>query len=57
MQVCDYCGEDIVTIPYRRRGRSYCSRTCAEEHEFKAPDSDEEIDDENIPEEEQGSFQ
>ena len=55
MQVCDYCGEDFVTVPYRRRGRSYCSRTCAEEDEFRSPDSDEEIDDEITPEEEHES--
>jgi hypothetical protein len=52
MTFCDYCGEEIVTTPYRRRGHSYCSRTCAEEHEFETPKTDDEIEEFDTPEEE-----
>ncbi|MBI3871994.1 MAG: TRASH domain-containing protein [candidate division Zixibacteria bacterium] len=42
MQVCDYCGIEIEGAPVRRKKHVYCSRTCAEEHEFELVDADEE---------------
>jgi len=41
MQVCDYCGIEIEGAPVRRKKHSYCSKTCAEEHEFEIEGADE----------------
>ena len=42
MQVCDYCGVEIEGAPVRRKKHVYCSRTCAEEHEFESGGTDDE---------------
>jgi hypothetical protein len=42
MQVCDYCGIEIEGTPVRRKKHVYCSKTCAEEHEFEVAEVDEE---------------
>lgn len=56
MTVCDYCGEELVATPYRRRGRTYCSRTCAEEDEYRSPELDEETDGDSMPEDDTGEL-
>ena len=48
MRYCDYCGEEILGTPYRRRRHHYCSRSCADEHEFEL--SGEMDEDEEAPE-------
>jgi len=35
MRYCDYCGEEILGTPYRRKRHDYCSRSCADDHEFE----------------------
>ncbi|GAB4328763.1 MAG: hypothetical protein Kow0074_24860 [Candidatus Zixiibacteriota bacterium] len=35
MRYCDFCGEEILGTPYRRRRQYYCSRSCADEHELE----------------------
>ena len=42
MQVCDYCGIEIEGAPVRKNKHVYCSKTCAEEHEFEVAEGDEE---------------
>ncbi|HWO56942.1 MAG TPA: TRASH domain-containing protein [bacterium] len=42
MQVCDYCGVEIEGTPVRRKKHVYCSKTCAEEHEFEVAEADDE---------------
>lgn len=57
MKACDYCGEEIVTEPYLRKGRQYCSRTCAEEDEFKPGSEDDALDEEEaLPDEERDPY-
>lgn len=40
MHYCDFCGEEILGTPYRRRRHHYCSRTCADDHEFELAERD-----------------
>ncbi len=35
MRYCDFCGEEILGTPYRRKRHDYCSRSCADDHEFE----------------------
>ena len=35
MRYCDYCGEEILGTPYRRKRHDYCTRACADDHEFE----------------------
>jgi hypothetical protein len=35
MKYCDFCGEEILGTPYRRKRHDYCSRSCADDHEFE----------------------
>lgn len=48
MRYCDFCGEEILGTPYRRRRQYYCSRSCADEHELELTG---EVDDEEEEEE------
>ena len=40
MRYCDFCGEEILGSPYRRRRHDYCSRACADDHEFELAEAD-----------------
>ena len=40
MQYCEFCGEESLGSPYRRKMHYYCSRTCADDHEFELVDDD-----------------
>jgi hypothetical protein len=42
MHYCDYCGEEILGTPYRRRRHDYCSRSCADDHEFEMSEAEDE---------------
>lgn len=57
MQYCDYCGAEIEGAPIRRRKHVYCSRTCAEEHEFEITANDDEAELELEEEEEEESLE
>ena len=35
MRYCDFCGEEILGTPYRRKRHNYCSRSCADDHELE----------------------
>ncbi len=52
MRYCDFCGEEILGTPYRRRRQYYCSRSCADEHELElAGEIDEEEEEDEFDEE------
>ena len=40
MRYCDYCGEEILGTPYRRKRHDYCSRSCADDHDFELTEED-----------------
>jgi hypothetical protein len=53
MEICEYCGEEIVVAPYHHRGHTYCSKSCAEEHAMELSsggDDDDENGDEPVDE-------
>ena len=41
MRYCDFCGEEILGTPYRRKRHDYCSRSCADDHEFELAEEEE----------------
>ncbi|MBD3298734.1 MAG: TRASH domain-containing protein [candidate division Zixibacteria bacterium] len=53
MRYCDFCGEEILGTPYRRRRQYYCSRSCADEHELELAGEidDDDDDDDDLDEE------
>ena len=54
MRFCDFCGEEILGSPYRRRRQHYCSRSCADEHVMELTgelDGDDDVFDEELEEE------
>ncbi|HEX9751500.1 MAG TPA: hypothetical protein VGB22_09490 [candidate division Zixibacteria bacterium] len=46
MEICEYCGEEVVVAPYHHRGHTYCSKSCAEEHAMELSASGDDDDDE-----------
>lgn len=53
MRFCEFCGEEIEGTPYRRKKHIYCSKTCADEHEFEIVDEDDEEADVELEEEDE----
>jgi hypothetical protein len=53
MRFCDFCGEEILGTPYRRKRHHYCSRSCADEHEFELVEEEEQEEDTEVDFEEE----
>ncbi|MBI5867982.1 MAG: hypothetical protein HZB43_06785 [candidate division Zixibacteria bacterium] len=53
MRFCEFCGEEIEGTPYRRKKHAYCSKTCADEHEFEIFDEDDEESEVELEEEDE----